>query len=130
MYIYIGVPLGPPSPSPAAAANESRSASREATEWQLPILASGTGDDASHTRTNRQKAKVVTAVWGTYSYLNVELAIYIKVAPRMIEEKFWKNIRFGNLVVWCGVNQMIIQFLKHPFFNSILQFILFFQKSW
>ena len=52
-----------------------------------------------------EKAKDIAAVWETY--LNVALPFSSKDD---LKKCFWKNIHLGRVVVWCGVNQMIIHF--------------------
>ena len=46
-----------------------------------------------------------------------------------LKKSFWKNIHFGRVGVWFGVNQMISHF-SEVFYMSILLFILFFKSSW
>ena len=49
------------------------------------------------------------------------------------EQKFLEIIHFGRVVVWCGVNRMIIHFSKHPFQKvqlAVILFIFFFNSSW
>ena len=48
-----------------------------------------------------------------------------------LKKSFWKNIHFGRVVVWYGVNQMIIHFTEasilpsvHSSINHFLQIIL------
>ena len=43
-----------------------------------------------------------------------------------LKKSFWKNIHFGSVVVWCGVNQMIIFF----FWSIHSAKRLFFRSSW
>ena len=47
------------------------------------------------------------------------------------KKSFWVNIHFGRVVVWGGVNQMIIHFFfKHPLRQvAVILFILFFKSS-
>ena len=46
-----------------------------------------------------------------------------------LKKSFWKNIHFGRVVVWCGVNQMIV-FSEASILQSIRSSILPFKSSW
>ena len=76
-----------------------------------------------------EKAKVVAAVCGTY--LNDAITIYEQQGRFEVKFLSKKPIHFGRVVVWCGVNQMIIHFSEasilpsvfssiHPFLQIIL----------
>ena len=48
-----------------------------------------------------------------------------------MKKSVWVNIHLGMVVVWCGVNQMIIHFSKHPFCQvGVILLILFLKSSW
>ena len=48
-----------------------------------------------------------------------------------LKKSFWKKIHFGRVVVWCGVNLMIIHFSEASIlWVSVLLFAQFFQSSW
>ena len=45
-----------------------------------------------------------------------------------LKKSFWENIHLGRVVVWYGVNLMIILFLNHPFRQvAVILFILNFK---
>ena len=78
-----------------------------------------------------EKAKVVAAGWGTY--LNAALTAFSSKGD--LNKSFWENIHFGKVVVWCGVNRMIIHFYKASIPPSktalaFILFILFFKSFW
>ena len=75
-----------------------------------------------------EKAKVVATVWGTYV---LECRTSHLVGKDDWQKSFWKNTHFGRVVVWFGVNQMIIHLSEasilpsvrssiHPFLQIIL----------
>ena len=48
-----------------------------------------------------------------------------------LNQSFWENIHFGGVVVWYGVNQMVIPLSKHPFRQVVdILLILYFKLSW
>ena len=77
-----------------------------------------------HRRRNRQKSigKGRRFYLGDVQYLHAALAI--EQQGGFEERVFWKKIHFGRVVVWCGVNQMIINFSEASILRSSLQPVL------
>ena len=85
----------------------------------------------------RQKAKVFAAVWGRCTLYSVQdvleccLHYTSYISKDNFEEKFWKNIHCGRVVVWFGANQKIIHFSEasippsvHSYIHPFLQITL------
>ena len=75
-----------------------------------------------------EKAKVVAVGWeDVVQYLNVALTIYSSKDD--LKKSFWENIQFRRVVVWTGVNWMIIHFPKHPSAKKSLFYSSFYSNQ-
>ena len=112
------------------------------TTWAWPgdrvktTLLPSTANTCHNTRRVRQKANIFAAVWGRCTLYTVQCTVYSVqdilecclhytsyISKDNFEEKFWKNIHCGRVVVWFGANQKIIHFSEASILPSVHSYI-------
>ena len=102
------------------------------TTWAWPgdrvktTLLPSTANTCHNTRRVRQKANIFAAVWGRCTLYTVQCTVYSVqdilecclhytsyISKDNFEEKFWKNIHCGRVVVWCEPDD-------YPFFEACI----------